>query len=148
MEITLRRKQSTETCTHGDMFIDGVWECFTLEDVVRAEGVKIHGKTAIPSGVYNIIIDYSTRFKRAMPHILDVPYFEGIRIHAGNTSADTEGCIIVASSRPDQTRDFVANSRVAYNTLFDKISAAAKVGERITIKIIDSDPSLEARREL
>src|SRR5689334_1352299 len=91
MNLQLLRQQFTTDSTIGSLYIDGEFECFTLEDTVRAPGIKIAGATAIPSGTYEVTIDLSARFGRMMPHVLDVPMFKGIRIHPGNTAKDTEG---------------------------------------------------------
>lgn len=71
------------------------FESYGIEDKVRPRGVKIPGKTAIPSGVYDMIVSMSPRFKRLLPEILKVPNFTGIRIHRGNSAADSSGCLIV-----------------------------------------------------
>jgi hypothetical protein len=97
---------------------------------VRA--VKIHGKTAIPEGIYEVIINFSSRFKKPLPRLLKVPNFEGILIHPGNTSRDTEGCILVGTTK---SKDFVGNSRAAFKTLFAKLEAALKK-EKIFIQVI------------
>jgi hypothetical protein len=118
MLIEVKRFEFKDTHTVGKMYVDGIYECYTLEDAVR-NGTKIIGKTAIPIGTYKLIIDASTRFKQDMPHILDVPDFTGVRIHAGNTSADTDGCILVGSSWTG--KDFIGNSKIAYKKFFDKL---------------------------
>ena len=128
MLIEVKRFEFKYTHTIGKLYIDGVYECYTLEDVVR-NGSKVIGKTAIPTGEYKVIIDASTRFKQDMPHILDVPNFTGVRIHSGKTSAHTEGCILVGTTWSG--KDFIGNSRVAFNKLFEKLKKAKKV----TIKI-------------
>jgi len=92
------------TTTEGLLIINSRVFCFTLEDVVRPKGgIKIPGKTAIPAGRYPIVVSLSNRFGREMPEILNVPGFVGIRMHGGNTSADTEGCLIVANNRVNDT---------------------------------------------
>ncbi len=118
MLIEVKRFEFKDTHTVGKMYVDGVYECYTLEDAVR-NGTKVIGKTAIPIGTYKLIIDASTRFKQDMPHILDVPDFTGVRIHAGNTSADTDGCILLGSSWAG--KDFIGNSKIAYKKFFDKL---------------------------
>ena len=116
MELKILRKEFTENSTIGDFLIDGEFYFYVLEDMIREPGVKVPGKTAIPEGRYKVIIDQSTRFKRAMPHVLNVPGFEGIRIHAGNTDKDTEGCPLLGYTK---SKDFVGNSRLAFNRFFD-----------------------------
>ena len=128
MLIEVKRLEFKDTHTVGKLYINGVYECFTLEDAVR-NGTKIIGKTAIPIGTYKLIIDASTRFKQDMPHILDVPDFTGVRIHAGNTSADTDGCILLGSTWAG--KDFIGNSKIAYKKFFDKLKKA----KTATIKI-------------
>jgi hypothetical protein len=124
-DITLTRKEFTEVSTIGDLVFDD-FTCYTLEDMTREPGVKIAGATAIPEGRYRVVIDQSNRFKRAMPHILDVPGFDGIRIHAGNTSKDTEGCLLLGFTKG---KDFVGESRLAFNQFFDKLYMALRNDE-------------------
>ena len=118
MNLKIIRKEFTEISTIGDLFFGGGYFCHTLEDCVREKGVKVDGKTAIPEGRYGLIIDQSARFKRAMPHILDVPGFEGIRIHAGNTAENTEGCPLLGFQKG---KDWIGESRLAFNQFFDKL---------------------------
>ncbi len=132
MEILCKRKWFSEKTSIGLWIVDGVTSCFCLEDVARAEGVKIPKVTAIPAGEYDIIIDYSNRFKRLMPHILDVPRFEGIRVHWGNREVDTDGCPILGY---EKGVDSVWNSVKAFDDFFVKLDAALKRGEKCRIKI-------------
>jgi hypothetical protein len=122
MKIDICREDFTDKSTVGKMFVDGVFECFTLEDVVR-NGPKVYGATAIPVGTYSVIIDFSGHFQKELPRILDVPGFEGIRIHCGNTDKDTEGCILLGRTREE---DFVGESKLAFASFFPKLRA---VGE-------------------
>ena len=121
MLIEVKRFEFKDTYTIGKMYIDGIYECYTLEDVVR-NGTKVIGKTAIPTGEYKVIIDASVRFKQDMPHILNVPNFTGVRIHSGNTSAHTEGCILVGTTWSG--KDFIGNSKAAYKKFFEKLKKA------------------------
>ena len=107
------------------LFIDGEFFCYTLEDVVREQ--KIYGKTAIPYGKYEVVITYSPRFQKNMPLLKNVPNFEGVRIHTGNTANDTEGCILVGKSKG---YDFIGGSRNAFNELMERIK-----GQKLTIEI-------------
>lgn len=122
MQITVKRLYKTDTSTIGELLIDGVFECFTLEDIERP--VKIKAETAIPKGTYKVIINESNRFKRLMPLLLNVPNFEGVRIHAGNTNHDTEGCILVGQTR---NKNYIGQSRKAYEKLFKKMQAAKEI---------------------
>jgi len=122
MQITVKRLHKTNTSTIGELLIDGVFECYTLEDVERP--VKIKNETAIPKGTYKVIINKSNRFKRLLPLLLNVPNFEGIRIHSGNTNHDTEGCILVGQTRGD---NYIGQSRKAFAKLFKKMQAAKEI---------------------
>ena len=121
MLIEVKRFEFKDTYTVGKMYLDGQYECYTLEDVVRT-GAKVNGQTAIPTGEYKVIIDASVRFKQDMPHILNVPNFTGVRIHAGNTSANTDGCILLGTTWSGG--DFIGNSKLAYKKFFDKLKQA------------------------
>ena len=133
MDIRLRRFEFGTNYTIGKLYVDDVYFCFTLEDKVREPGVKVDGQTAIPYGTYPVIIDYSTHFNMDLPHVLNVPGFEGIRIHTGNTDADTEGCILVGTTWAG--KDFVGNSKFAFEPLFEKLKAAK--GATLTIYKIE-----------
>ena len=97
MKLFLQRIAQTPEYTIGRLEINGKFFCHTLEDAVREE--KIAGKTAIPAGTYQVIVNRSPKFKRDLPLLLDVPNFEGIRIHRGNTAKDTSGCILVGENK-------------------------------------------------
>ena len=127
MKIEIKRLHKTANSTIGELTIDGVLECYTLEDIERP--VKIKGETAIPKGTYKIIINQSNRFKRLLPLFLDVPNFEGVRIHAGNTNHDTEGCILVGRTR---SNDFIGQSKKAFDSLFTKMQKAKEITLIIT----------------
>ena len=122
MLITIKRLHKTETSTIGELLVDGVFECFTLEDTERE--VKIKSETAIKEGKYKVIINKSNRFKRLLPLLLNVPEFEGVRIHSGNTNHDTEGCILVGQTK---SKNFIGKSRKAFDALFKKMQAAKEI---------------------
>ncbi|OAI12198.1 MULTISPECIES: DUF5675 family protein [Methylomonas] len=130
MELNLTRVEFTDESTIGELSINGAFECYTLEDKVRP--VKVKGMTAIPAGSYEIIINFSERFKKPLPLLLNVPNFDGVRIHPGNSAKDTEGCILVGKSK---SADFVGSSRAAFETLFEKLKRAAE-NEKIFIHIV------------
>jgi hypothetical protein len=122
MKLLLKRLHKTENSTIGELYIDGKFECYTLEDKERE--VKIKCETAIPKGEYKVIINQSNRLKRLLPLLLNVPNFEGVRIHAGNTNHDTEGCVLVGTTR---SKDFIGNSRLAFERLFKKMQLAKDI---------------------
>lgn len=126
MKIEIKRLYKTKLSTIGELSIDGIFECYTLEDVERK--VKVPCETAIPIGTYNVEISLSNRIKKLLPLLKDVPGFTGIRIHSGNTNHDTEGCILVGTTKG---KNYIGNSRIAFNRLFKKMQKA----NNITIKI-------------
>lgn len=136
MEMILERKWYTERSTVGELSIDGVFECYTLEDHVRKDGVKVWGETAIPAGEYEVVVSFSPRFGKDMPLLLDVKNYAGVRIHTGNKPEDTEGCILVGVTHP--RADWVGESGLAFASLFPKILDARKLG-RILINVKDTD---------
>lgn len=136
MKLILQRKWASEVSTIGELSTDGKFECYTLEDVVRAPGVKVPGKTAIPAGTYRVVIDMSTRFKKLMPHVLDVKNFEGVRLHAGNVAADTEGCPLLGRTKK---QDFVGESKLAFDAFFPKLQAAGEA----ELQVLDVPEELE-----
>lgn len=135
MQLRVERGLSGTSSTIGKLYVDGVFFAYTLEDIDRHledGGKKIHGETAIPRGSYKVIIDFSNRFQKQMMHVLNVPGFEGIRIHAGNTDKDTEGCIPLGKVRSDNA---VFNSREAVNALFEKVRAALDAGQEVNLEV-------------
>ena len=140
MKLTLKRIALRPTYTIGKLYIDDVYFCDTIEDTVRDINKngkfdngekKVHSKTAIPYGIYEIKWTYSPRFKKYTPQLMNVPSFEGIRIHAGNTSADTEGCLILGENKQVGK---VLNSRATINKFYQIIKEACSKG-KVTIEI-------------
>lgn len=138
MKIELLRHFFTNQSTIGEWLFDDKFECWILEDVARPIGVKIKGSTAIPEGEHLIAITYSNRFKRLLPLIYNrmdfsvsdgLINFTGIRIHAGNDSQDTEGCLLPGQKR---IKDRVINSVAAFNPLYEKLYA--EIGTTGTVK--------------
>lgn len=122
----------------GELFLGENFECYTLEDTVR--NVKIQGKTAIPSGSYEVIINWSNRFEKLMPLLLNVPGFQGVRIHSGNTAKDTEGCILVGN---EKYANQIGESRQAFDEFFPKLQEALKLG-KVFINILGGKISQNA----
>jgi hypothetical protein len=129
MDLELKRKVFTDVSTIGELYVDGNFECYTLEDVVRNPGIKVPGETAIPYGTYKVEITFSPRFKKHLPELLDVPNFTGVRIHCGNTAKDTEGCILVGDG---ESVNFISQSHDAYEELIAKLTKADDITIRIT----------------
>jgi hypothetical protein len=131
MKVKLVREDFTEESTIGELFVDGTFQCYTLEDKVR-DGIKVPGKTAIPFGQYDVVINWSNRFQKYMPLLINVPNFSGIRIHPGNIASDTEGCVLVGNYR---SKNMITESRKAYANLMKKFQSVEKK-EKITIEIV------------
>jgi len=127
MKIEIKRLYKTENSTIGELTVDGKFECYTLEDKER--DIKIKGETAISKGTYKVIINQSNRFKKLLPLLLNVPNFEGVRIHPGNSNHDTEGCILVGQSI---SKDYISKSRKAFEKLFKKMQLAKEITLTIT----------------
>lgn len=101
MNLLLLRSSPTVVCTLGDLLlgedVNGPWQCYTLEDPWHEK--KVYGDTCIPTGTYEVVLAHSNRFKRKLPRLLNVPGFDGVLIHGGNTKEDTHGCILVGQRR-------------------------------------------------
>lgn len=143
MKLQLRRRTFTENSTIGSLYIDGQFFCYTLEDKDRGLTQsmslatillkKIFGKTAIPYGIYSLILSQSNRFKRELPELLKVLGFKGVRFHRGNWAGDTEGCVIVGFKK---SADAVFDSTNAEKAIMLKLQEAVRKNEEITLEII------------
>lgn len=143
MKILIDRKWRKEDYTIGILYVNGVRLCNTLEDAVRSE--KVYGKTAIPAGTYRVLMNtVSQKFQdRAwakpygglVPRLRNVPDFQGVLIHPGNTAADTDGCILVGDNT---IKGQLTNSTNRFYQLMGKLLAAALAGEAIDITILNS----------
>lgn len=136
MDLRLKRIARKSDYTIGRLYVDGIYVCDTLEDRDRlyfGQG-KIKGKTAIPCGRYEVLLNnYSPRFGRQEPYkslasgcvplINNVPGFCGVRIHIGNSAADTDGCVLVGKNR---TVGRVLESRTTYTDLWRRWLAPAR----------------------
>lgn len=140
MNILVKRYNSTNDYTDGLLFVDCEFMCYTLEDEYR--NVKVYGETRIPDGTYKIGIrnegGFHNRYKekysfhQGMLQIQDVPNFEYILIHVGNTDADTAGCLLVGSTA-DKDKGFIGGSSRAYKELYPIILKAINSGEEVVI---------------
>lgn len=133
MHLYLKRFSHGSESTLGLLLVNGVFECFTLEDENRNE--KVFGETRIPNGNYELELrkegGFHTRYARRFPdlhkgmiHLKDVPNFEYVLIHIGNDDSDTAGCILVGDSTKSNVpaKGFVGNSTNAYKRLYKKVS--------------------------
>lgn len=146
MELTLKRIALKSTYTIGKLSANGAYICDTLEDTVRTIAPngygKIKGKTAIPYGRYEVTIDVvSPRFSKSptyrridgkLPRLLNVPHFEGVLIHSGNTAEDTDGCILVGENA---VVGKVLNSVNTFYKLYPLLQKARLRGEKIWITV-------------
>lgn len=149
MKLKLQRDSNDSRSTLGRLFVDGRFECYTCEDEPRS--TKVRGETRIPAGRYNVALRmeggfhnrYLTRFGRSfhkgMLWVQDVPGFEWILIHIGNTEADTDGCILVGKRKlPNgEGGGMVASSKDAYVALYPKVRDALLNGERVELEVCD-----------
>lgn len=151
MTLRLIREPSVAGATLGSLYVDDVRFCDTLEDELRERPLqrvsawKVPGQTAIPAGRYRVVLTRSPRFGMVLPLLEDVPGFTGIRIHAGNTHGDTEGCILVGLERSEIGADApkVYRSREALNRLMLRLADTA--GEmRLLIENPPSYPAVAA----
>lgn len=142
MEIQVNRIAQKEGYTIGRMSLNGAYFCDTLEDTDRGLNStmtvdeilskKRKGITAIPTGKYDVILTFSPRFKRVLPLLLSVKGYEGVRIHAGNTNKDTEGCLLVGENK---AKGQVLNSRATLEKLMSILLECEKRKEKISITI-------------
>ena len=141
MQLKLTRLTRTDKSTIGKLFVDGAFLCYILEDADRGlkqsdpllvtKAKKLFGITAIPAGTYEVILSYSNRFKKYLPQLVNVPAYEGVRIHPGNIPEHTEGCLL-----PGNTvgKDLVGDSRAAFEALMHILESALK-REKVFITI-------------
>lgn len=142
MEIIVERFNSGSDDTLGRLYINGKMMCFTIEDEHR--DIKVKGETRIPAGTYKVGKRYSPKFSPKFGHdmlwVKDVPGFEYILIHTGNTEKDTEGCLIVGKKIGSlENRRAVLDSKQAYKEIYPLISDAINRNEEVTIKYMNHE---------
>ena len=135
MKLRVERLWKKPAYTVGRLFVDEQFFCNTLEDTVRdlSNEKKVYGKTAIPYGEYKVVFNWSPKFGRNLPRLLNVPAFEGILIHPGNTANDSAGCILVGKNTEVGR---LTESRYTSDKLNVLIEDAQRRGESITIEIV------------
>jgi Family of unknown function (DUF5675) len=144
MILEIRRRIKDQNFTMGDLFVDDVLFSQVVEDTDRGlmfqmpleeiKARKVYGKTAIPTGVYEVVFNYSAKFKQELPLLLNVPGYQGIRIHSGNTEADSLGCPLPGT----QLGNKVINSRATCKKLFALMKKASKT-EKIYVFVTNYD---------
>ena len=146
MKLTVVRTQFGTDATNGMLFIDGIFECYTLEDQYQA--VKVMHETCIPEGIYDIkfrtVGGFHEKYKKrygndhyGMLHLQDVPNFTYILIHAGNTDEHTSGCLIVGETQQDldiSDDGFIGHSGKAYLKLYNKVAKQLLQGKDVAIE--------------
>ena len=146
MKLTVVRTQFGTDATNGMLFINGLFECYTLED--QYQSVKVMHETCIPEGTYDIkfrtVGGFHEKYKKrygndhyGMLHLQDVPNFTYILIHAGNTDEHTSGCLIVGESQPDldiSDDGFIGHSGKAYQKLYNKVAKEMLLGLSVSIE--------------
>lgn len=144
MELTLHRIEKTSEATIGKLYLEDRFICDTLED--RDRGLKqewelatilakkIPGETAIPTGRYEIEITYSNRFERPLPLLVNVPGFEGVRIHSANKASQLQGCIAPGVRHENESIMEVQRSRITFSKVY-KLIGEALLNERVYITI-------------
>lgn len=148
LRLTVVRDDCQPGLTRGTLSVDGLLMFYTCEDedrgltttdtLAHVQQVKVKGRTAIPLGTYPVAFTWSPKYRRMMPLVGSVPGFQGIRIHSGNTAADTEGCLLVGKTR---TPTGVGSSRVAITELYALLQAATDAGRPISISYTRPPPA-------
>lgn len=135
MKLKLNRHYLGDNYTIGKLYINNVYFCDTLEDKYRdlTKEKKVYGKTAIPYGVYKIIVNQSPKFKKLLPRLLKVPYFTGILIHGGVDENSTLGCILVGFNK---IKGKLVNGRETSSSLTNTLIEAQNKKEDIEIEIV------------
>lgn len=142
MNILVDRFYKGSKYTVGKLYIDNKYICDTMEDKDRGltqdmplteiKKKKVYSQTAIPTGTYKVVVNNSPKFKRNLPRLLNVPGYEGILIHRGNTHVDSAGCILVGENK---LVGKVINSTKYEKLITERLITAQSINEEITITI-------------
>lgn len=152
MELFLKRIFKGDEYTIGNLYINGIKFCDTLEDVDRSltqsmslediKNIKKKSITAIPTGKYEVTLSVqSPKFskytqyefcKGYLPRLIDVPGFEGVLVHIGNFPSDTDGCVLVGKNTK---KGMVTDSTNTFKTLYSKLKEVSDKNEKIYITI-------------
>lgn len=135
MRLKVVRDDETPSRSLGKIYADDQYIGETCEDADRHledGGEKVYGKTAIPRGLYKVVLSHSAHFGKMLPEVLDVPGYSGVRIHGGNTASDTLGCILVGRVR---MADGIANCAATVQRIIDMIDNAEENGEVVTLEV-------------
>ena len=149
MKLKVVRFSDNKESTLGLLFLNGIFECFTLEDEKRTK--KIFGETRIPEGIYDIALrkegshhnrylgKFGPDFHKGMLHVKNVPNFKWILIHIGNSDDDTAGCLLLGdvAYNNKESEGFIGQSTVAYTNMYSKVIQALKNKESVTIEYIN-----------
>lgn len=137
MKLRVERRFLKPDYTVGQLYVDGVFFCDTLEDRVRDlnREKKVAGETAIPAGCYEVVVNWSPRFKRRLPRLLHVPGFEGILIHRGNRAEDTAGCILVGENRVKGAVVQSTGYEIRLTALLEEVQQR---GEKIQVEVVNA----------
>lgn len=149
MNILVNRLYDNGDATLSAIYIDGKLICWGLEDEYRDINKKVPGETRIPEGEYDVVFrregrhhnTYSQKFGSAhygMLHIINVPNFEYILIHIGNTERDTDGCLLVGDSA--NYSGTISSSTEAYKRFYKIVASALLKNEKVKIKFVDTQP--------
>lgn len=132
MKLKLQRLYFKPDYTIGKLYINDSYFCDTLEDTYRdlSKETKVDGMTCIPFGTYKVVMSYSEKLKSVLPELIDVPYFENIRIHAGNYPRNTNGCILVGENK---VKGMVTNSVETLTRLLDRIGESQNISISVYI---------------
>lgn len=138
MELKVVRSVHSDSSTLGKMYLNDEFFAYTCEDTVRNldgdKTKKIKGQTAIDAGRYEVVLSYSEHFQRYLPLLLNVPCFDGVRIHGGNTAEDSQGCILIGAN--SDLKSCISNCASKVNSLVAALKTVEKK-EKIWIEIVE-----------